>query len=140
MKFCHQLPNFQVISEASKFSELNYNDIDYNLPDQISNKYYSVGELQKLNISKNFNIFHVNVNSLQNKVDSLHKFLSSTSNELDVVAITETSQKIDDFLRPMLLLKAMPVISLGLLQKKVVLQYMPRINSVHLNRHKNAKH
>ena len=93
MKFCNQLSNFQVISEISKFSELNHNDIDYNLPNLISNKYYSVGELQKLNNSKNFNIFHANVNGLENKVDSLHKFLSSTSNDLGVVAITEMSQK-----------------------------------------------
>ena len=37
-----------------------------------------MGELQKLNISKNFNVFHANVNGLENKVNSLHKFLSST--------------------------------------------------------------
>ena len=47
----------------------------------ISNKYYSVGDLQKLKISKNFNIFHSNVNCLENKMDLLHEFLSSTSSD-----------------------------------------------------------
>ena len=56
MNFCSQLPNFEIISEVSKFSELEYNDIDYNLPNQVSNKFYSMGDLQKLKISKNFNI------------------------------------------------------------------------------------
>ena len=38
MKFCSQLQNFEIISEVSKFSEPEYNGIDYNLPDQMSNK------------------------------------------------------------------------------------------------------
>ena len=93
MKFCNQLPNFKTISEVSKFDELEWNDVDYNLPNRISNKYYSVGEVQKLNTSKNFNVFHSNVNGLENKMDLLHEFLSSTSSGFEVVAITETSQR-----------------------------------------------
>ena len=48
--------------------------------------------MHKLNTSKNFNIFHSNVNGLENKMDLLHEFLSSTS-DFDVIAITETSQR-----------------------------------------------
>ena len=43
MKFCNQLPNFKIISEVSKFDELVCNDVDYNLSNCTSNKYYSVG-------------------------------------------------------------------------------------------------
>ena len=46
---------------------------------------------------KNFNIFHSNVNGLESKFDSLHEFLSGTSAKLDVVAITETSKKNEEF-------------------------------------------
>ena len=57
MKFCNELPKFEIISEVSKFSELDNNDIDHNLLNQISNKYYSVGELQKK--CQNFLIFSI---------------------------------------------------------------------------------
>ena len=62
MKFCNQLPNFKNISEVSKFDEPECNDVDYNLANCISNKYYPVGEVQKLNTSKHSNVFHSNVN------------------------------------------------------------------------------
>ena len=63
MNFCSQLPNFEIISEVSKFSELEYNDIDYNLPNQVSNKFYSMGDLQKLKNSKNLSILtYFNIN------------------------------------------------------------------------------
>ena len=96
MKFCNELPKFEIISEVSKFSELDNNDIDHNLPNQTSNKYYSVGELQKIKMSKIFNIFHSNGNGIEYKMDLLHEFLSSTSSDFDVVAITETSQGNND--------------------------------------------
>ena len=99
MKFCNQLPHFKIISEVSKFDELVCNDVDYNLPNLTRNKYYSVGEVQKLNISKNFNVFHSNVNGLETKMDILHEFLSSASSDFDVVAITETSKKNNEFFK-----------------------------------------
>ena len=127
MKFCNELPKFEIISEVSKFSELD-NDIDYNLPNQISNKYYSVGELQKIKMSKNFNIFHSNVNGIENKMDLLHEFLSSTS-DFDVIAITETSQGNNDSLsNPMLLLKASTITLLHPSQQEEVLRSTVRTN------------
>ena len=59
---------------------------------------YPVGEVHKLNTSKNFNIFHSNVNGLENKMDLLHEFLTSTS-DFDVIAITETSQRNNEFFK-----------------------------------------
>ena len=59
----------------------------------IPSKYYSVEEYQKEKHLGNFNIFHTNVNGLGSKCDDLHEFLSNVSTKLDVLAITETSEK-----------------------------------------------
>ena len=48
--------------------------------------------LQNLNLHKNLNIFHSNVNGLETKFDNLHEFLSCSPFNIDFVAITETSQ------------------------------------------------
>ena len=96
MKFCDQLPSLQTILEGSKFDELECNEVDHNLPNRLINKYYSVGEVHKLNTSKNFNIFHSNVNGLVSIMDLLHEVLSSTS-DFDVIAISETSHRNNDF-------------------------------------------
>ena len=69
------------------------------LPNHINNKYYSGGEVQKFKHFKNFNVFHSNVNGLENKMDLFHEFLSSTSSDFDVVTITETSQRNNDFFK-----------------------------------------
>ena len=98
MKFCDHLPSLQTILEGSKFDELECNEVDHNLPNRLINKYYSVGEVHKLNTSKNFNIFHSNVNGLESKMDLLHEFLSSTS-DFDVIAISETSHRNNVFFK-----------------------------------------
>ena len=41
----------------------------------------------------NFNIFYINVNGLGSKYDNLHEFILSVPSKLDVIAITETSEK-----------------------------------------------
>ena len=55
-------------------------------------KYYSPNDLKLINSEHNFNIFHNNINGLENKHDFLHQFLASSIN-FDVIAITETSKK-----------------------------------------------
>ena len=40
-------------------------------------------------------IFHANVNGLGSKVDNLKEFLSTTPTKMDILAITETSEKED---------------------------------------------
>ena len=42
------------------------------------------------------NIFHTNINGLETKLDNLHEFISNTSSKMDIIAITETSQKNDE--------------------------------------------
>ena len=98
MEFWDQLPSLKIILEGSKFDELECNDVDHNLPNRLIYKYYSVGEVHKLNTSKNLNIFHSNVNGLENKIDLLHEFLSSTS-DFDLIAITEISQRNNEFFK-----------------------------------------
>ena len=46
-----------------------------------------------MNLQKKINILHSNVNGLESKFENLHEFLTSASSNMDIVAITETSQK-----------------------------------------------
>ena len=97
MKFCESLPKFEVRNEASKFSFNSENELDYNLPVHSSCNYYTAKEVQNLKTSTNLNIFHTNINGLESKFDNLHEFISNLSSDMDIIAITETSQKNDDF-------------------------------------------
>ena len=47
------------------------------------------------NDDHNLNIFHNNVNGLEMKFENLHHYLSKDSSKFDILAITETSQKIN---------------------------------------------
>ena len=77
------------------FSRIAFNEIDLELPTNTSSRYYSVNEFQKLYKPKNLNIFHTNINGLESKIDNLHKFLSGTSNKMDILSITESSEQED---------------------------------------------
>ena len=55
-----------------------------------------MNDFYDLNIKNNLNIFHTNINGLESKFDNLHKFLSNTQSKMDIIAITETSQKNND--------------------------------------------
>ena len=93
MKFLESLPNAQTVIESTKFSKSAPSDINSEIPNNTDSKYYSVEEYQKVKNLGNFNIFHTNVNGLGSKCDNLCEFLSSVSTKLDVLAITETSEK-----------------------------------------------
>ena len=95
MSFLNSLPSLEIVSKASKFSNLQM-DVDLNMAYQTDCKYYSVDEFQKLKINKKFNLFHSNTNSLQAKFDNLHQFIASLPSKLGVLAITETSQKANE--------------------------------------------
>ena len=114
-KFLNSLPSFEIISEASKFSQPQSNDVDLNLAFQNDCSYYSVNEISKLNLNNNLNIFHTYINGHESKFDNLHEFLSSTYSKMDIIAITETTQKNDE---------AMKVIICPLTPAKEVLQFM----------------
>ena len=51
-----------------------------------------------MKFNNNFNIFHSN-NGLDSKFDNLYEFISNTSSEFDIITITETSHKNDEFFK-----------------------------------------
>ena len=81
---------------SQKFSNLCDKDIDSNLPNMTCCEDYSVNEFQKIRLEKSFNVFHNNINGLESKFDSLHNFLANNSTDFDVIAITETSEKVSN--------------------------------------------
>ena len=93
MRFLESLPNLEIATETNSFSEFSLNDISKELPSKTSCKYYSVNEYQRLNTKMNLTIFHSNINGLGSKIDNLHEFLSRASTKIDILAITETSEK-----------------------------------------------
>ena len=99
MTFLKSLPSLEIITEVTKFSNLQSAEVDLNMAYQTDCKYYSVEEYQKLNNKKKFNLFHSNVNSLEAKFDNLHQFISSISSKFDILTITETSEKVNQNFR-----------------------------------------
>ena len=97
IRYCESLPAFEVVNGVSKFSNQSNNEVDFNLPVRSTCKYYTVNEFQKLNKTNNLNIFHTNINGLEAKFDILHEFLSTEYVDLDIITITETSHKNEEF-------------------------------------------
>ena len=95
MGFLESLPNVEIINETKSFSDFSSNDVNNELPSKTSCKYYSVKDFHILKKQKSLNIFHANVNGLGSKVDNLKEFLSTTPTKMDILAITETSEKED---------------------------------------------
>ena len=95
MRFLESLPNVEVVNEATQFSNVSSNEASVKTPFKSSSNYHSVEDFKLLNISKHFNIFHTNINALESKLDNLYEFISGTSNKIDIVALTETSEKED---------------------------------------------
>lgn len=120
-KFLNSLPTLEIISEISKISDLSSSDVDLNLAYQYDCSYYSVNDIQNLNLNKNLNIFHSNINGLESKFENLHEFLFSTKSKMDIVALTETSER--KFLNLMSKLKDMEIILLPLILVKAELLY-----------------
>ena len=69
------------------------NEASIEIPSKSCSKYYSIKDFTTLNISKSFNIFYSNINGLESKLDNLCEFLSGTSNKIDILTFTETSDK-----------------------------------------------
>ena len=93
MKFLES--HAQTAIESTKFCNSAPSDINSEIPNNTNSKHYSVEEYQKVKNLGNFNIFLTNVNGLGSKCDNLHEFLLSVSTKLDVLAISETSERGD---------------------------------------------
>ena len=92
IRFLESLPSVEIVNETSNFMNASLSDASFELPFKSSCKYYSVNDFQLLKKSKKFNIFHSNINGLESKLDNLNEFLSGTSEKLDILALTETSE------------------------------------------------
>ena len=112
MKFLESLPELELVTDVSKFSNLQAYDLDLNMANQSDCKYYTVNEFRKMNLQKKFNIFHSNVNGLESKFENLHEFLTSASN-MDIVAITEISQKSNESFIKNVIIEAYDIYSTG---------------------------
>ena len=93
MKALDNYPSYEIHSKASDINNLNKHDIDENTPTHIDSRYYSVDEFQQLKRQNCFNLLHTNLNGLERNHDQLLTFVNNTSMEIDIIALTETSQK-----------------------------------------------
>ena len=90
LKILEKLPSYEIISRAYGINSLNMGDLDENIIN-INSRYYTAHEFKSLHKEKSFNIFHTNLNGLENKFELFQNFIS-TSN-IDIINISETSQK-----------------------------------------------
>jgi len=95
--FYNEQPNIIPINYQHNINQNNIdlydNDLDINISNLTDCKYYSVDEFQKLKSNTSLNIFHNNVNGLETKFDKLQNFFANSFLDLDIIAITETSQQ-----------------------------------------------
>ena len=74
---------------------MSSNEASIEIPSKSCSNYHSVEDFNLLNIKKNLNIFHANINGPESIFDHLYEFMSGTSSKLDIVELTETSEKED---------------------------------------------
>ena len=73
-----------------------YHDIDYeDISVPTDCKYYSTIDYHTLERNTSLDIFHNNINGLENKFDKIYEFLMKNNSKCDIIAISETSEKID---------------------------------------------
>ena len=68
-------------------------DLEVKLTNLTDCKYYTIEEFQNLKNENNFKIFHNNVNGLEIKFELLQYFFTKCLLDLDIIAITETSNQ-----------------------------------------------
>ena len=93
LKILDNLPTFDIYSKANSLDSLKQFDIDENVIIDINSRYYPVSEFQNLKLNNSFLIMHSNLNGLENKFDEYHNFVSNTKMDIDLLCISETSQK-----------------------------------------------
>ena len=87
------LPSYEITSKASDIESLKHCDIDENTVTNINSRYYPAFEFQSLQKKKSFNLLHTNLNGLENKFEQLHNFVKTSKLDLDIIGISETSQR-----------------------------------------------
>ena len=95
MKALENLPSYDITSKASNFQSLKQSNIDENIINNLNSKYYSALDFKSLRRDNTFNIFHSNLDGLESKFDELHNFITSTTLNLEIICLSETSQKLN---------------------------------------------
>ena len=54
----------------------------------VNSTYYPAHKFKTLNKNKSFNIFHTNLNGLENKIDQLQNFISTTTLNIDILKLS----------------------------------------------------
>ena len=86
--------NINISINDSICPNLYNEDIDKNVSNVNQCKYYTIDEFQCSKHMGNLNIFHNNLNGLENKFEILHDFLNGAIKFFYIMAITETSLKL----------------------------------------------
>ena len=76
-----------------KANNLCDDDLEISLTSLIDCNYYSTEEFQEIKNEEHFKIFHNNVNGLELKFGLLRNFFANCILDLDIIAITETSNQ-----------------------------------------------
>ena len=93
IKSLDYLPSYEIVSKAHNIEALNQFDVDANIINKITSQYYLAHEFKALKKSESFTILHSNLNGLENKLDEYQNVINSSVCDIDVLCISETSQK-----------------------------------------------
>ena len=88
------IPEFEITSTITKIDDICSNDIGNNIPSNVNCKYFTNEEFSNLPKTKtSFNIFHANVNGIENHFEELETVLADSDLHFIALCISETSQK-----------------------------------------------
>ena len=91
IKSLDYLPSYEIVSKAHNIEALNQYDVDANIINKITSRYYLAHEFKAIKKSDSFNILHSNLNGLENKFEEY--LINSSECDINVLCISETSQK-----------------------------------------------
>ena len=92
-QFLENLPSYITTSKAHSIDSLSESDIDENITTNINSRYYSANEFKTIENNNSFNILHSNLNGLESKFVEYHQFINNIEMDIDILCISETSQK-----------------------------------------------
>ena len=95
LKFLENLPSYISTSKAYSIDSLSESDIDENITTNINSRYYSANEFKTIKNNNSFNILHSSLNGLESKFVEYHQFINNIEMDIDILCISETSQKED---------------------------------------------
>ena len=83
----------EIVSKTHNIEALNQYDVDANIINKITSRYYLAHEFKAIKKSDSFNILPSNLNGLENKFEEYQNSINSSECDINVLCIIETSQK-----------------------------------------------